>query len=96
MASPQCSRQKPPLIFPIGCATVRLVKAAAAIIAEIKALPPEGLAEVSAFMLEVERADPALQVALERKEQSSSTGHVVSRPYEQASAAVRAALNAAR
>ncbi|MBI2512975.1 MAG: hypothetical protein HYV96_13430 [Opitutae bacterium] len=71
------------------------VKAAAAIIAEIKALPPEGLAEVSAFMLEVERADPALQIALERKEQSS-TGQVVSRPYEQASAAVRAALNAAR
>jgi hypothetical protein len=71
------------------------VKAAAAIIAEIKALPPEGLAEVSAFMLEAERADPALQIALERKEQSS-TGQVVSRPYEQAQAAVRAALNAAR
>jgi len=68
---------------------------AAEIIAEIKGLPPEGFAEVSAFMLKAEREDPALQIALERKKQST-TGQVVSRPYEQAQAAARAALNPAR
>ncbi len=68
---------------------------AAEIIAEIKNLPPEEFAEVSAFMLEAERADPALQIALQRK-QESTTGQVVSHPYEQVQAAVRARLNAAR
>lgn len=71
------------------------MKPAAAIIAEIKALPPAELAEVSAFMLQAEHTDPALQVALQRQA-SSSTGQVVSRPYEQVQAAVRTALNAAR
>ena len=65
------------------------------IIAEIKGLPPEGLAEVSAFMLQIERDDPALQVALQRLHQST-TGQVVSRPYEEALASVRAALDRAR
>ena len=37
----------------------------------------------------------ALQVALKRK-QNSTTGQVVSRPYEQAIASVRAALDSAR
>jgi UDP-galactopyranose mutase len=75
-------------------ADVHNVKAAE-IIAEIKGLPPEGYAEVFAFMLKTERDDPALQVALNRK-QNSTTGQVVSRPYEQAKASVRAALNPAR
>jgi len=68
---------------------------AAEIIAEIKGLTPEGYAEVSAFILGAEREDPAFQTALERKH-SSTTGQVVSRPYEQAQASVRAALNPAR
>lgn len=68
---------------------------AAEIIAEIKGLPPEGLAEVSAFMLKAEREDPALQVALKRKHQST-TGQVVSRPYAEAAASARAALDRAR
>lgn len=65
------------------------------IIAEIKGLPPEGLAEISAFMMQSEQVDPALRIALQRKH-SSTTGQVVSRPYEQAKAAVRAALNPAQ
>ena len=68
---------------------------AAEIIAEIKGLPPEGLAEVSAFMLKIEQDDPALQVATQRMHQSI-TGQVVSRPYEEALASVRAALDRAR
>ncbi len=68
---------------------------AAEIITEIKGLPPEGLAEVSAFMLQIERDDPALQVALQRLHQST-TGQMVSRPYEEALASVRAALDQAR
>lgn len=68
---------------------------AAEIIAEIKGLPPEGLAEVSAFMLKAEREDPALQVALQRKHQSA-TGQVVSRPHAEAVASARAALDRAR
>lgn len=54
---------------------------AAEIIAEIKSLPPEGYAEVSAFILGAEREDPAFQTALQRK-RNSTTGQVVSRPYE--------------
>ena len=68
---------------------------AAEIIAEIKGLPPEGYAEVSAFILGAEREDPAFLMALERK-RNSTTGQVVSRPYEQAQASVRASLNPAR
>lgn len=68
---------------------------AAEIIAEIKGLPPEGYAEVSAFILKTEREDPALHTAISRKH-DSTTGQVVSRPYEQAQAAVRASLNPAR
>jgi hypothetical protein len=64
---------------------------AAEIIAEIKALPPEGLAEVSAFMLKVEQDDPALQVALQRK-QDSISGQGNSRSYQEAIASVRARL----
>jgi hypothetical protein len=60
--------------------------------AEIKGLPPERYAEVSAFILGAEREDPAFQTALERKRQST-TGQVVSRPYEQVKASVRASLN---
>lgn len=64
---------------------------AAEIIAEIKGLPPEGLAEVSAFMLKIERDDPALLVALQRK-QDSLSGQGTSRPYQEAIASVRAGL----
>ena len=68
---------------------------AAEIIAEIKGLPPQELAEVSAYMLKSEQEDPALQVALQRKH-SSTTGHVVGRPYDEAHASVRATLDRAR
>jgi hypothetical protein len=68
---------------------------AAEIIAEIKGLSPEEFAEVSAFIMGTEREDPAFQTALQRKHQST-TGQVVSRPYEQAQASVRASLNPAR
>jgi hypothetical protein len=64
---------------------------AADIIAEIKGLPPEGFAEVSAFMLKAEREDPALQIALQRK-QDSLLGQGTSRPYQEAIASVRAGL----
>jgi hypothetical protein len=64
---------------------------AAEIIAEIKGLPPEGYAEVSAFMLKVEQDDPALQVALQRK-QDSLSGQGTSRPYPEAIASMRAGL----
>jgi hypothetical protein len=59
---------------------------AAAIIAELKTLPPEDFAEVSAYMLAVERGDPALQVALARK-RDSAANRTPNRPYEQARAA---------
>ena len=102
---------------------------AAEIIAEIKALPPEEFAKVSAYILGdetpemlaaideglrsleknggkiqtradletiVRRAihaeDPALQIALKRKQESIS-GQGISRPYEQVSASVRASLS---
>ncbi|HEX2861902.1 MAG TPA: hypothetical protein VHN79_09695 [Lacunisphaera sp.] len=39
-----------------------------------------------------EREDPALQTALQRKHHST-TGQVVSRPYQQVKASVRASLN---
>jgi len=61
------------------------------IIAEIKALPPEGLAEVSAFMLQLEQDDPAFQVAL-RRTQESLSGQGTSRPYEEAIASARTEL----
>jgi len=80
--------------FPGGTNDVPVMKAAE-IIAEIKGLPPEGLAEVSAFILQIEQDDPALQVAIQRMHQSN-TGQVVSRPYEEALASVRAALDRAR
>jgi hypothetical protein len=70
--------------------TLRSMKAAE-IIAEIKGLPPEGYAEVSAFMLKVEQDDPTLQVALQRK-QDSLSGQGTSRPYQEAIASVRAGL----
>jgi hypothetical protein len=82
------------LIFLPSGTMVRAVKAAE-IIAEIKGLPPEGLAEVSAFMLQIEQEDPAFQVALHRLQQSD-TGQVVSRPYEEVLASVRTALDRAR
>lgn len=63
---------------------------AAEIIAEIKGLTPEEYAEVSAFILGAESEDPAFQTALQRK---NTMGQVVSRPYEQAKASVRASLN---
>ena len=83
-----------PVAFWTGWTRFPSVKAAE-IIAEIKGLPPEGYAEVSAFMLKVEQDDPALQVVLQRLQQST-TGQVVSRPYEEALASVRAALDQAR
>jgi hypothetical protein len=61
------------------------------IIAEIKALPPEEFAVVSAFMLKVEQDDPALQVAIQRMQESRS-GQGTSRPYEEVIASVRAEL----
>lgn len=61
------------------------------IIAQIKALPPEDFAKVSAFMLESEREDPALQIALERM-QDSLSGRGASRPYEEVIASARAEL----
>lgn len=64
---------------------------AAEIIAEIKGLTPEEYAEVSAFMLKIEQDDPALMVALQRK-QDSLSGHGTSRPYQEALASVRAGL----
>lgn len=64
---------------------------AAEIIAEIKGLSPEGLAEVSAFMLQIEQEDPALRVALQRKQESLS-GQGTSRPYQEAIASLRAEL----
>ena len=64
---------------------------AAEIIAEIKSLPPEDLAEVSAFILKMEQDDPALQVALQRKQESLS-GQGTSRPYQEAIASLRAGL----
>jgi hypothetical protein len=63
----------------------------AEIIAEIKGLTPEGYAEVSAFMLKIEQDDPALMVALQRK-QDSLSGQGTSRPYQEAIASVRAEL----
>jgi hypothetical protein len=74
--------------------TFHIVKAEE-IIAEIKALPPEGLAQVSAFMQQLEQDDPALQIALQRMRESD-TGQVVSRPYEEVIASVRTALDRAR
>lgn len=62
---------------------------AAEIIAEIKGLTPEEYAEVSAFMLKIEQDDPALMVALQRK-QDSLSGQGTSRPYQEAIASVRA------
>lgn len=64
---------------------------AAEIIAEIKSLPPEGLAEVSAFMLQIEQDDPALQIALQRKQESLS-GQGTSRPYQEVIASLRSEL----
>jgi hypothetical protein len=64
---------------------------AAEIIAEIKGLPPEDLAEVSAYMLKIERDDPALLVALQRK-QDSLSGQGTSRPYQEVIASIRADL----
>lgn len=64
---------------------------AAAIIAELKALPPEDFAEVSAFVLTIEREDPALQTALDRKRESKA-GTTTSRPYEQSRETAIAAL----
>ena len=63
--------------------------------AEIKGLPPEEFAEVSAFILRSEREDPAFQIAVQRK-RNSITGQVVSRSYDEAKASVRASLNPAR
>ena len=63
--------------------------------AEIKGLPPEGLAEVYAFMLKIERDDPALLVALQRQQESLS-GQGTSRPYQEAIASVQASLNPTR
>jgi hypothetical protein len=82
------------LPFRRGGSKLAAVKAAK-IIAEIKSLPPEGLAEVSAFILRAERKDPALHTALQRK-RKSIRGQVVSRPYEQVRASVRASLHPAR
>jgi len=76
------------------CSTFRAVNAAE-IIAKIRDLPPAEFAEVSAFILSAEREDPACQSALQRK-LDSTTGQVVSRPYEQARASVRASLNPAQ
>jgi len=86
----------PPSKLPLAPKIVNftLVKASE-VIAEIKGLSPEGYAEVSAFILSTEREDPALRTALQRK-QTSTTGQVVSRPYEQAQASVRASLHPAR
>jgi hypothetical protein len=70
---------------------VKAAEIIAEIIAEIKGLPPEGLAEVSAFMLQIEQDDPALQVALQRKQESLS-GQGTSRPYQEAIASLRAEL----
>jgi len=76
--------------FPCDLADGDGVKAAE-IIAEIKGLPPEGLAEVSAFMWQIEQEDPALLIALQRM-QESLTGQGTSRPYQEALASVRAGL----
>jgi hypothetical protein len=68
---------------------------AAAIIAELKALPPEDFAEVSAYMLTVERDDPALQVALHRKRESVAK-QVEGRSYAQARTAAMGKLRDAK
>lgn len=65
------------------------------IIAQIKALPPEDFDKVSAFILEAEQNDPALQIALQRMQQSN-TGQTISRPYEEVLTSVRAALGRVR
>ena len=65
------------------------------IIAQIKALPPEDFAKVSAFMQESEQDDSALQIALQRMQQSN-TGQTISRPYEEVLASVRTALGRVR
>ncbi len=61
------------------------------IIAEIKGLSPEDFDKVSAFMLQTELEDPALQVALQRM-QDSISGRGTSRPYHEVLASVRAKL----
>jgi hypothetical protein len=68
---------------------------AAEIISEIKGLAPGDLAEISAFMLQAEQEDPALQVALVRKRESAA-GRVRSRPYEKSRAAALTALRSGR
>lgn len=65
------------------------------IIAQIKALPPEDFAKVSAFMLEVDCDDAALQIAFQRMHESN-TGQTVSRSHEEVLASVRAALDRVR
>jgi hypothetical protein len=64
---------------------------AAEIIAELKGLPPQDFAEVSAFVLSAERKDPALQVALQRKRESTS-GITENVPYAKARARAAAAV----
>ncbi len=64
---------------------------AAEIISEIKGLTPEGYAEVSAFILQTERADPALQAALARK-RAPAVAETTSLPYAASRAQALAAL----
>jgi hypothetical protein len=64
---------------------------AADIISEIKGLPPQDFAEVSAYMLAAERNDPALSVALQRQQASVAGQPGV--PYAQSRVKALASLD---